>query len=193
MNKGRFIGGTILLALGALLVVLTFALEEGKVVFMIGDENMPLVPAIVMIVIGAVLLGSALMSPGKKVDTAVSELGFEHDEKAVALNRQLEGAAWGFFLIMLGGFALVPATTIPKGVWSIGVGVIMLGLNLARYFFKLRLSGFTTFLGVMSLLGGIAQLAGWQALDNALFFFVLGAYLILKPWFDKHQVFGKIA
>jgi len=181
------------MAFGALLVVLTFALEEGKVVFMIGDENMPLVPAIVMIVIGAVLMGSSLMRPGEKVNAAVSDLALEHDSKAVALNKRLEGMGWGLFLVMLGGFALVPESTIPRGVWSIGVGLIMLGLNLARYYYKLKLSGFTTFLGVMSLFGGIAQLAGWQALDNALLFFVLGAYLLLKPWFDKHQVFGKIA
>ena len=54
----------------------------------------------------------------------------------VALNKRLESVAWGLFLIMLGGFALVPDETIPKGVWSIGVGLIMLGLNPARYFYK---------------------------------------------------------
>ena len=72
-----------------------------------------------------------------------------------------------------------------------GVGLIMLGLNAARYFNQMRMSGFTTFLGVVSLLGGIAQLLGWYALEGALFFIILGAYLLLKPWFDKRQLFGK--
>jgi hypothetical protein len=92
---------------------------------------------------------------------------------------------------MLGGFALVPDNTIPKGVWSIGIGVIMLGLNVARYFYKIKMSGFTTVLGIISLIGGIAELVGLTSLDGALLLIILGAYLILKPWFDKRKVFGK--
>lgn len=49
------------------------------------------------------------------------------------LNKRLENVAWGLFLNMLGGFSLVPDEVIPKGLWSIGIGLIMLGLNLARY------------------------------------------------------------
>ena len=66
---------------------------------------------------------------------------------------------------MLGGFALVPDNTIPKGAWSIGIGVIMLGLNTARYFKKIKMSGFTTVLGILALLGGIAELLGITSLD----------------------------
>ncbi len=111
-------------------------------------------------------------------------------EKA-ALNKRLENVAWGLFLIMLGGFALVPDEIVPKGLWSIGVGVIMLGLNAARYYYKIRMSGFTTFLGILSLFGGIAELAGWTSLDWGLLLIILGAYLLLKPWFEKRQLFGK--
>lgn len=113
------------------------------------------------------------------------------DPEKAALNKRMEAVAWGLFLIMLGGFALVPDETIPKGVWSIGVGVIMLGLNAARYYYQIKMSGFTTFLGILSLLGGIAELLGMTSLDGALLLIILGAYLILKPWFDKHQLFGK--
>ncbi|HEX9091113.1 MAG TPA: hypothetical protein VF831_06470, partial [Anaerolineales bacterium] len=108
-----------------------------------------------------------------------------------AQNKRLESVAWGLFLIMLGGFALVPDNTIPKGVWSIGIGVIMLGLNAARYFKKIRMSGFTTILGILALLGGIAELLGITSLDAALLLIILGAYLIIKPWFDKRKLFGK--
>ena len=92
---------------------------------------------------------------------------------------------------MLGGFALVPGEVIPKGLWSIGVGVIMLGLNAVRYVYKIRMSGFTTVLGILALLGGIAELLGVTSLEGALLLFILGAYLILKPWFDKRRLFGK--
>ena len=111
-------------------------------------------------------------------------------EKA-ALNKRLETIAWGCFLVILGGFALIPDETIPKGIWSIGVGLIMLGLNAARYAKKIRMSGFTTVLGLLSLLGGILQLMGMNSLEGAFLFIILGTYLILKPWFEKRQLFGK--
>lgn len=113
------------------------------------------------------------------------------DPEKAALNKRLETIAWGLFLIMLGGFALVPDETIPKGVWAIGVGVIMLGLNAVRYFYKVKMSGFTTFLGILSLLGGITELLGFTSLEGALLLLILGAYLILKPWFEKQRLFGK--
>jgi hypothetical protein len=107
------------------------------------------------------------------------------------INKNLERVGWGFFLIMLGGFALVPRELIPKGVWPIGVGIIMLGLNVARYFYKIKMSGFTTLLGILSLLGGIAELFGMTSLEGAFLLIILGAYLVLKPWFEKRQLFGK--
>jgi MFS superfamily sulfate permease-like transporter len=98
--------------------------------------------------------------------------------------------AWGLFLVMLGG-ALFLSNIAPEGLWSIGVGLIMLGLNAARYFNKIRMSGFTTVLGILSVIGGIVQLLGVRNLEGAFLLIILGAFLILKPWFDKHQLFGK--
>jgi uncharacterized membrane protein HdeD (DUF308 family) len=67
----------------------------------------------------------------------------------------------------------------------------MLGLNVARYFNQIKMSGFTTFLGVISLLGGVLQLFGLQTFEGAILLIVLGAYLILRPWFDERKLFGK--
>jgi hypothetical protein len=113
------------------------------------------------------------------------------DPERAALNKRLETVFWGLFLIMLGGWALIPDETVPKGAWSIGVGLIMLGLNAARYFNKIRMSGFTTVLGVLSLLGGMGEVLGLADLDGAFLLIILGAYLILKPWFEKQKLFGK--
>ena len=119
-----------------------------------------------------------------------------HPEKAqdtekAALNKRLEGIGWGLFLIMLGGFGLVPDEVVPKGLWSIGLGVIMLGLNAARYYYKIRMSGFTSVLGILALIGGVLQLLGMHTLEGAIFLIILGLYLVVKPWFDKRQLFGK--
>ncbi len=113
------------------------------------------------------------------------------DPEKAALNKRLETAGWGLFLILLGGFMFIPSTTISKGFWSIAIGLIFLGLNAARYFNGIRMSGFTTILGILAVIGGIIQLLGWKSLDGAFFLIILGAYLILKPWFDRRQLFGK--
>lgn len=113
------------------------------------------------------------------------------DPEKAALNKNLETAAWGFFLIMLGGFFFVPDSVVKGGVWSLGVGFIFLGLNAARYFNHIRMSGFTTFLGILSIIGGLLELGGMKGIDGAVFLIVLGGYLILKPYFDRQGMFGK--
>jgi hypothetical protein len=119
-----------------------------------------------------------------KTDTAV-------DPEKAALNKRLETIFWGLFLIMLGGWALIPGETVPKGAWSVAVGFLLLGLNAVRYFNKIYMSGFTTVLGILAIAGGIGDMLGWADLNGAILLIVLGAYLILKPWFEERKIFGK--
>ena len=113
------------------------------------------------------------------------------DSEKAALNKRLETAFWGLFLIMLGGQFLLKNVNLPDGIWDVGIGLIFLGLNAARYFNGLRMSGFTTFLGILALVGGLAQMIFKFDFGGALLLIVLGAYLILKPWFEKQGLFGK--
>jgi len=124
------------------------------------------------------------MSEQTKIEKAI-------DPGNAALNKNLERVAWGCFLIMLGGFMFVPEEIIKGGWWSIGVGLIFLGLNAARYFNGLRMSGFTTFLGILSVTGGILDLVGMDGVNGAFLLIVLGGYVILKPYFEKRQLFGR--
>jgi len=55
----------------------------------------------------------------------------------------------------------------------------------------LRMSGFTTFLGIISVIGGVLDLAGMEGVNGAVLLIVLGGYLIFKPYFEKRQLFGK--
>lgn len=67
----------------------------------------------------------------------------------------------------------------------------MVGLNVARYFFEIKMSGFTTVLGILAIISSLLQLAGMDMLEGAILLIILGAYVIIKPWFDKRQSFGK--
>ena len=60
MRIGQLIGGFLCLAAGILLLILDAVLEEGKVVFMIGDTNAPIVPAIGLMLVGLALLISSV-------------------------------------------------------------------------------------------------------------------------------------
>jgi hypothetical protein len=189
MKKGQIIWGVVCLVIAAGLAVLNVILPPEKLMFQLGGQNLPWVPSIMLAFVGIILLATAWQKEGPEIQEGQVKPG--QDLEKAALNKRLELITWGFFLIMLGVFALVPGYAVPKGVWTIGIGVIMLGLNATRYFYKIKMSGLTTFLGIFSLAGGIAELLGVTSLDAALLLIILGAYLILKPWFDKKRIFGK--
>jgi hypothetical protein len=188
MNKTRLVWGIVCLVIAGALTLANLRLPPEDLMFQIGDVNMPWVPPVVLAIIGIILLATATRAPETKEEIK-EPLSVDPDK--AALNKRLESVAWGFFLIMLGGFMFVPEEIIKGGWWSIGVGVIMLGLNASRYFNGLRMSGFTTFLGVISVIGGILDLVGMEGINGAILLIVLGGYLILKPWFEKRQLFGK--
>jgi hypothetical protein len=187
MNKSNLIWGIICLVIAGGLTVANLRLPEDSLMFMFGDVNMPWVPPVVLAIIGIILL--ATVSQPEEKEEAKEEITV--DTEKAALNKRLETMAWGLFLVMLGGFMFVPHEIIRGGWWSIGVGLIFLGLNAARYFNGLRMSGFTTFLGILSIIGGIFDLFGMESVNGAVLLIVLGGYLILKPYFDKRQLFGK--
>lgn len=188
MNVSKLIWGIVCLLIAAGLSVANLRLPPEDLMFQVGDINMPWVPPVVLAIIGIILLATAFQRE-EAVEEAKQEISV--DPEKAALNKRMETVAWGCFLIMLGGFMFVPKEIIRGGWWSIGVGLIMLGLNAARYFNGLRMSGFTTFLGILSVIGGVVDLFGVAGVDAAVLLIVLGGYLLLKPFFDKRQLFGK--
>ena len=188
MKKSNLIGGIICLVIAAGLTVANLRLPEEDLMFMVGDINMPWVPPVVLGIIGIILLATANEREEMEKETRQE---ITVDNEKAAMNKNLERVAWGAFLIMLGGFMFVPNEIIKGGWWSIGVGLIFLGLNAARYFNGLRMSGFTTFLGILSIIGGILDLIGMEGVNGAVLLIVLGGYVILKPYFEKRQLFGK--
>jgi len=187
MNKSKLIWGIICLVIAGGLAVANLTLPPENLMFQVGDINMPWIPPVVLGIVGIILLAGA-NQPEKKEERKAE---VQVDPGKAALNKRLESIAWGCFLIMLGGFMFVPQEIVKGGWWSIGVGLIFLGLNAARYFNGLRMSGFTTFLGILSVIGGVVQMLGVKEMEGAFLLIILGGYLILKPYFDKRQFFGK--
>jgi hypothetical protein len=188
MNKSKLIWGIICLVIAGMLAVANLTLPPENLMFQIGDKNMPWVPPVVLGIVGIVLLAT-MNQPEEKEYEAKTEVNV--DPGKTALNKNLERIAWGCFLIMLGGFMFVPEEFVKGGWWSIGVGLIFLGLNAARYFNQIKMSGFTTVLGILSVIGGVLDLVGMEGVNGAVLLIVLGGYLILKPYFEKRQLFGK--
>ena len=87
----------------------------------------------------------------------------------------LEAIAWGAFFILWGITQLLPS--LPEGVGAIGMGVILVGLNLARSWKGQPTSGFTTTLGILALLLGALELA--RPLLNLSFELPIFAILLL--------------
>ena len=193
MNVSRLIGGIICLLLAALILVLYFVLPPDRMMFTVGEANVPWLPAVVLGALGIFFLATAWGSDQKESQVAAQDAkpdAGQSTEKA-ALNKRLESIGWGFFLVMAGGSILIPHDVAPNGLWTIGVGLIMLGLNAARYFNGIKMSGFTTVLGIIAVAVGIAELLGFDILGGALLLIILGVYLLLKPYFDRRQLFGK--
>jgi hypothetical protein len=196
MNKSQLIWGIICLVIAGVLAVLNLTLPPKSLMFQIGNTNMPWVPPVVLGIVGIILLATAGMGgQNEAIPASQAKPEMIPDPEKAALNKRLESIAWGCFLIMWGGSmfwnVIAPNSVVRDGVWSIGVGLIFLGLNTARYISKIRMSGFTTVLGILSVIGGVIQLFGVKGLEGAFLLLILGAYLILKPWFEKRRLFGK--
>lgn len=109
------------------------------------------------------------------------------DTQKAALNKRLESIGWGLFLIMIGGIWLVPDEQVPEGTWLIGAGLIMLGLNAARYLNGIRMSGFTIVLGILALASGLSDFAGIDLPLFPILLILIGASILLKPVFERRQ------
>ena len=78
-------------------------------------------------------------------------------ENTRKLNPDLGTIAWGALLILWGITEMFKS--LPEGMGAVGIGLILLGLNLARSVKGQPTSGFTTTFGILALLLGGLQLA----------------------------------
>ena len=109
----------------------------------------------------------------------------DQDQQKIFLHKRLESVSWGLFLIMIGGLWLLPDEKIPDGTWLIGVGLILIGLNIARHLYGIKISGFTVFLGIIALSIGVGDLFGVDMPIFPILIILWGLSVVLEPFFKK--------
>lgn len=102
-----------------------------------------------------------------------------HAQKENADDRW-ENVGWALFLMMSGGVLLVPHIPAPWGVWLIGTGLILLGLNGARYVGHMRVNGFTLALGLLALVAGVGEFLAVDVPVLALGLVLIGGIGLVK-------------
>ena len=74
------------------------------------------------------------------------------------LNRNFDAIGWGALFIWWGITELFPS--LPDGIGIIGIGLILIGVNIARRSNGIPVSGFSTTLGILALVWGGLELVG---------------------------------
>src|SRR5574341_160983 len=100
------------------------------------------------------------------------------------LNTNFEMAAWGALFIWWGITELF--NCLPEGTGVIGIGLILLGLNAARWLNGIPSNGFSITLGILALVWGGLELAGvvlqlpFELPVFAILLIVLGVILLAR-------------
>ncbi len=106
------------------------------------------------------------------------------EAEAKALNKRLDTIAWACFLIMIGCLGLVPKEQVPEGTWLVGVGVIWLGLNAARYLNRISMSSGTIILGILAIAAGLGDIFGVSMPVLPILLVLLGISLLVKHLYE---------
>jgi hypothetical protein len=69
-----------------------------------------------------------------------------------------DAIAWGALFVWWGITALIPS--LPNGTGAIGIGLILIGVNIARSLNGVPISSFSTTVGILALIWGGLDLAG---------------------------------
>lgn len=104
-----------------------------------------------------------------------AEYVVRHDQLVVA--RRLDAAGWGLFFVWL-GFALI--ANLGWGVALLGVGVITLGVQLARSQFGVRFESFWVAVGFLFAVSGVWEIFNFRIRLIPIVLIVAGAALLLS-------------
>lgn len=98
--------------------------------------------------------------------------------------RTLTTVAWGLFFILVGGAWFYSETyKVDVGtIIAIGVGLILVGLNLARSSIGVKMSKFSLGIGILALLLGVARYFGMKLDILPLVIILIGLFIIAEAF-----------
>ncbi len=108
------------------------------------------------------------------------------------LNRNFEAIAWGALFIWWGITAIVPS--LPNGTTALGIGLILITVNVARRLSGVPINGFSTTIGVLALVWGGLELAGvllslpFELPVFAILLIVLGVIVLLPELMRTRKI-----
>lgn len=97
------------------------------------------------------------------------------------LSVRLDKVGWALLFLMSGAILAVPGIPHPWAAWFIGVGAILVGLNLVRYASGLRLHILTTGCGAIAMAAGVGAYLGIEIPILALVLVLIGAVILVEP------------
>jgi Ca2+/Na+ antiporter len=106
------------------------------------------------------------------------------EEAIKTLDKRYEAVGWSLWLVWIGVTSIIPS--LPDGTGMIGTGLLLLGLNVARYRRHIPISDFSLILGVLALLdGGVNLLHDLMAFHIELEFFpvlmvIIGTIMMVR-------------
>jgi hypothetical protein len=118
-----------------------------------------------------------------------SKSSADESTRKAALNKRLEDFGWGVLLVTIGTIWLLPQKQVPQGSWLIAAGLIMLGLNVIRYFKGIKMSDFSLIVGILALFAGLGEFFGLKLPFFPIALIVIGACMLLKRLIEKNSTF----
>jgi hypothetical protein len=105
-----------------------------------------------------------------------------HDEETDEVEQRMEAIVWGLILVVTGVALLLPGWIVPIGGWLASLGLIFLGLNLARYVKGIETSVITTLKGLMALAAAGAVFLGFDLLILPILLIAAGAWIVVRQF-----------
>jgi len=101
----------------------------------------------------------------------------------------LTSLAWGIFIILIGGLWIVAELTrLDMGSYfALGVGLILIGLNLARRSIGTKISKFSLGLGIVALLVGLSGVGGLKLPLVPTIVVVIGIFIVAEAIAKKES------
>ncbi len=97
------------------------------------------------------------------------------------LSGRLDDVAWALLFLMSGAILAIPGIPHPWAAWFIGVGGILIAVNVVRYASGLTVNVLVTGCGAIAAAAGVGAYWGIEIPILALVLVLIGAVILLEP------------